>query len=52
VCLECRNGSMKALKRKFIRCSALATITHLKKYIAKKTLNSMDKFKDVRMMEI
>ena len=48
VCLECKNGSMKGLKRKFIRCSALATITHLKKYIAKKALNSVDKYKEVR----
>lgn len=47
VCLETCGGSMKALKRRFIRCSALATITNLKKYIAKKTLNSIDKYKDV-----
>jgi len=49
VCLECRNSSMKTLKRKFIRCSALATITNLKKYIAKKALNSIEKYKDIEV---
>ena len=29
------------LKRKFIRCSSLATVTHLKKYIAKKLLSGV-----------
>ena len=38
------------LKRKFIRCSSLATVTHLKKYIAKKLLSSMDKYKDIDVM--
>ena len=28
--------NMKSLPRKFIRCSSQATITHIKKYIAKK----------------
>ncbi|OXA62505.1 polycomb group RING finger protein 3 [Folsomia candida] len=50
VCLETCGGSMKALKRRFIRCSALATITNLKKYIAKKTLNSIDKYKDIEVL--
>jgi len=50
VCLECKNGSMKGLKRKFIRCSALATITHLKKYIAKKALNSVEKYKEIDIL--
>ena len=27
------------LKRKFLRCSSLATVTHLKKFIAKKVRN-------------
>eukprot|EP00095_Tigriopus_kingsejongensis_P009265 snap_masked-scaffold361_size196684-processed-gene-0.0 protein:Tk09265 transcript:snap_masked-scaffold361_size196684-processed-gene-0.0-mRNA-1 annotation:"polycomb group ring finger protein 3" len=35
------------LKRKYIRCSSLATVTHLKKFIAKKLLNSIDRYKDV-----
>jgi len=38
------------LKRKFIRCSSLATVNHLKKYIAKKLLTSMDKYKDIDVM--
>jgi len=47
--LECKR-SMKALKRKFIRCSALATIAHLKKYIAKKTLNSVAKYNEIDLL--
>jgi len=50
VCLECKVGSMKTLKRRFIRCSALATVTHLKKYIAKKALNATERFKDVDLL--
>merc|ERR1712136_369490 len=38
------------LKRKFIRCSSLATVTHLKKYIAKKLLSATDKYKDIDVM--
>jgi len=37
-------------KRKFIRCSSLATVTHLKKYIAKKLLSATDKYKDIDVM--
>lgn len=47
VCLECINASLETLKRGFIRCSAQATITHLKKFIAKKVLNGMEKYRDV-----
>lgn len=47
VCLECMNASLKTLKRRFIRCSAQATITHVKKFIAKKVLNGMEKYRDV-----
>jgi polycomb group RING finger protein 3 len=39
--------NMKTLKRRFIRCSAQATITHLKKFIAKKVLNGTEKYRDV-----
>lgn len=38
---------MKNLKRRFIRCSSQATITHLKKFIAKKVLNGIDKYREV-----
>lgn len=41
------NGSLKPMRRKFIRCSAQATITHLKKFIAKKLYNNLDKYKEV-----
>ena len=51
VCLECKEiNQMKSLKRKFLRLSALATVTHLKKFIALKVLNSLDKYKDVSMV--
>ncbi|XP_026475899.1 polycomb group RING finger protein 3-like isoform X2 [Ctenocephalides felis] len=35
---------------RFIRCSAQATITHLKKFVAKKILNGMDKYRDVDIL--
>lgn len=50
VCLECINTSLKTLKRRFIRCSAQATITHLKKFIAKKVLNGMEKYRDIDIL--
>ncbi|XP_024890867.1 polycomb group RING finger protein 3 [Temnothorax curvispinosus] len=50
VCLECTNSSLKTLKRRFIRCSAQATITHMKKFIAKKALNGMEKYRDIDIL--
>lgn len=47
VCLECISNNLKNLKRRFIRCSSQATITHLKKFIAKKVLNGIDKYREV-----
>lgn len=47
VCLECSSNNLKHLKRRFIRCSSQATITHLKKFVAKKVLNGMEKYRDV-----
>ncbi len=38
------------LRRKFVRVSSLATVTHLKKFIAKKLLNSLERYKDVDIM--
>jgi polycomb group RING finger protein 3 len=38
-----------ALKRRYIRCSSLATVTHLKKFIAKKLLTTIDRHKDVEI---
>jgi hypothetical protein len=52
VCLECISNNLKHLKRRFIRCSSQATITHLKKFIAKKVLNGMDKYRDVRIISL
>lgn len=49
--MECTNSSLKTLKRRFIRCSAQATITHMKKFIAKKALNGMEKYRDVSVFD-
>lgn len=45
--LESMVATLKTLKRKYVRVSSAATITHLKKFIAKKVLDGMDKYKDV-----
>ncbi|KAG7237979.1 hypothetical protein INR49_031495 [Caranx melampygus] len=34
--MECNSSKLRGLKRKWIRCSAQATVLHLKKFIAKK----------------
>jgi len=46
------NASLKTLKRRFIRCSAQATITHVKKFIAKKVLSGMEKYRDVSILTV
>jgi regulatory protein YycI of two-component signal transduction system YycFG len=49
LCLECSsNSNLKNLKRRFIRCSSQATITQLKKFVAKKVLNGIEKYREVR----
>lgn len=48
--LECTVANLKTLKRKFLRVSSQATITQLKKFIAKKVLDGMDKYKDVSLI--
>ena len=40
-----KSAEEAGLKRKYIRCSSLATVTHLKKFIAKKLLGSVDRYK-------
>lgn len=48
LCLECSSASnLKNLKRRFIRCSSQATITQLKKFVAKKVLNGIEKYREV-----
>ena len=45
------NSNLKSeLNRKFIRCSSLATVTHLKKFIAKKLLSSTDQHKTIEIL--
>lgn len=47
ILLESQNGSnLKSMKRKFIRCSAHTTVTHIKKFVAKKLYNNFDRYKD------
>lgn len=50
ICLETKTGPMKPLKRKFIRCSSLATVNQMKKYVAKKLYNNLDRYKDVSQL--
>jgi polycomb group RING finger protein 3 len=55
ILLECKTSDKSValktdLNRKFIRCSSLATVTHLKKFIAKKLLNSSDHYKDIEIL--
>ncbi|XP_031637425.1 polycomb group RING finger protein 3 [Contarinia nasturtii] len=50
VCLECMSNNLSALKRRFLRCSSQATITHLKKFVAKKVLNGIERYKEVDIL--
>ncbi|XP_050499446.1 polycomb group RING finger protein 3 [Diabrotica virgifera virgifera] len=50
LCLECISSNLKSLKRRFIRCSAQATISHLKKFVAKKVLDGIDKYRDIDIL--
>lgn len=47
VCLECNSSNLTKLQRRFIRCSSQATITHLKKFVAKKVFDGIDKYREV-----
>jgi polycomb group RING finger protein 3 len=48
VCLECQEiNILKSLKRKILRLSSQATVTHLKKFVALKVFDSIDRYKDV-----
>lgn len=48
ISLECvANDHLKALKRKYIRVSSQATVTQVKKFIAKYVCDGMEKYKDV-----
>ncbi|XP_055546686.1 polycomb group RING finger protein 3 [Wyeomyia smithii] len=50
LCLESVSNNLRHLKRRFIRCSSQATITHLKKFIAKKVLNGIERYKDIDIL--
>jgi len=40
-------NELPALPRKFLRLSALATVTHLRKYVSKKVFNDVNRFREV-----
>ncbi|KAL1439336.1 polycomb group RING finger protein 3 [Dermacentor silvarum] len=50
ILLESDSVQLKQMRRKFIRCSSQATITHLKKFIAKKLFNNLDRYKEVEIL--
>lgn len=51
ILLESEPGSnMSAMKRKFIRCSAHTTVTHIKKFVAKKIYDDFDRYKDIDIL--
>ncbi|GAB0204032.1 polycomb group RING finger protein 3-like [Grus japonensis] len=50
ICLECNSSKLRGLKRKWIRCSAQATVLHLKKFIAKKL--NLSSFNELECMEL
>uniref|UniRef100_A0A2P2I498 Polycomb group RING finger protein 3-like n=1 Tax=Hirondellea gigas TaxID=1518452 RepID=A0A2P2I498_9CRUS len=50
IMLECNGCSLAPLKRKFIRCSAQATITHLKKFIALKVLDGAQQYREIDIL--
>jgi hypothetical protein len=47
ILLENAGSNLKSVKRKFIRCSAHTTVTHIKKFVAKKLFNNFDRYKEV-----
>ncbi|GFY58362.1 polycomb group RING finger protein 3 [Trichonephila inaurata madagascariensis] len=50
IMLEAQTTALKQMRRKFIRCSAQVTVTHLKKFIAKKVLNDIDRYREVDIL--
>lgn len=50
ICLECGAKQLSQLERRFLRCSSQATVTHLKKFIALKLLDSIDAYRDVDIL--
>ncbi|XP_003742770.1 polycomb group RING finger protein 3 [Galendromus occidentalis] len=51
LCLESENpASMSRLARKFVRVSAQATVTHLKKFLSKQIYNTTAKYNEVEIL--
>lgn len=48
-----RKGTqMEGIKRKYIRCSAYTTVTHIKKFVSMKLKGSFDEYKDVSVASL
>nr|QEP99639.1 polycomb group RING finger protein 3-like protein [Dugesia japonica] len=45
--LDPGGNELPALPRRFLRLSAMATVTHLRKYVAKKVFNDVSRFREV-----
>lgn len=50
VCLEGQDPDMKMLKRKFLRLSSQATVSHLKKFIALKLFSDISRFTEIEIL--
>lgn len=51
VCLECQEiNILKSLKRRILRLSSQATVTHLKKFVALKVFDSIDRYRDIDIL--
>ncbi|KAI1285946.1 Polycomb group RING finger protein 3 [Halotydeus destructor] len=50
IVLESYTGSMKQMKRKFIRCSEHTTVTHIKKFVSMKLYKTMERHKDIDIL--
>jgi len=48
ICLECKEiNTLKSLKRRVLRLSSQATVTHLKKFVSLKVFDTTERYKDV-----
>ncbi|KAH3788145.1 polycomb group RING finger protein 3-like [Dreissena polymorpha] len=51
ICLECKEmNTLKSLKRKVLRLSAQATVTHLKKFVSLKVFDTTDRYRDIDIL--
>lgn len=48
--IESGHENLKPIERQFIRCSVQATITHIKKFVALKIFQDVNRFKDIELL--